>query len=86
MIQAFDRDDRITILNAVDCFRGVNAGSKKNLDQNPLFGCGKSWDRGEAERLVQTLTIEKGLGEFFTANAAGWSNAYLKASPRALPH
>jgi bloom syndrome protein len=78
MVRAFDRDDRITVNNAADCFRGVSGSSGKALNQNPLFGCGKDWDRSEAERLVQTLLIEGGLGEFYTANGAGWSNAYLK--------
>lgn len=80
MVRAFDRDDRITVNNAVDCFRGITGSSGKGLNHNQMFGCGKDWERGEAERLVQTLLIEGGLAEFYTANGAGWSNAYLKVS------
>ncbi|ORY29016.1 hypothetical protein BCR39DRAFT_533606 [Naematelia encephala] len=78
MIKAFEVDDQITILNAVDCFRGRGGSSGKGLEQNAMFGSGKDWDRGEAERLIQTLLIEGALAERFVANAAGWNNAYLK--------
>lgn len=80
MVEAFDRDDKITLLNAVDCFRGTGGNSGKGLDQNPHFAVGKDWSRAEAERLMQTLLIEGGLGEFYTANGAGWNNAYVKVS------
>ncbi|EIW72677.1 hypothetical protein TREMEDRAFT_24772 [Tremella mesenterica DSM 1558] len=78
MVQAFDRGDRITVKMAVDAFRGVGGGGGKGLDQNPHFGCGKDWERNEAERLLQMLLIEGGLDEWYSANGAGWSNAYLK--------
>lgn len=76
MIQAFDSRDKITILNAVDCFRGTN-GTNKGLDGNPRFGVGKEWSRDDAQRLITTLVIEGGLGEKYLENGAGWSNAYL---------
>jgi bloom syndrome protein len=82
MIQKFGAGDRITVINAVDCFRGMKGSGDKGLDRNELYGCGKAWERGEAERLVQTLLIEGGLAEFFTANMAGWNNAYLTVSKR----
>ena len=80
LVQAFDRDDRVTVKMAVDAFRGVGGRGGKGLDQNPHYGSGKDWDRTEAERLFQTLLIEGGLGEWYGANGAGWSNAYLKVS------
>lgn len=80
MMKAFQRDDKITILNAVDCFRGTNGNSAKGLGQNPHFACGKDWDRGEAERLVQNLLIERALDEFYSANGAGWTNSYIRVS------
>lgn len=80
MVQSFDRDDRITITNAVDCFRGTNGNSGKGLAGNDYFGSGKHWDKREAERLVQTLLIEGALDEFFVVNNAGYNNAYLKVS------
>ncbi|WVF70801.1 hypothetical protein IAT40_005595 [Kwoniella sp. CBS 6097] len=78
LVQAFDREDRITLVNAVECFRGLRGNSGKGLDQNPLFGVGKSWQKNEAERLLQTLVIEGALEEFCVASMAGWTNAYLK--------
>ncbi len=80
MVQAFDKDDRITLKNAVECFRGTNGSSGKALNQNTHFGCGKEWDRTEAERLLQALVMEKGLEEFYVQNAAGYNNSYLKVS------
>lgn len=80
MVGAFQADDRITIKNASDCFRGKGGGSGKGLEQNPFFGAGKDWEQGEAERLIQTLMIEGALAEFFLTNGAGWNNAYLKVS------
>ncbi|WVQ97161.1 hypothetical protein IAU59_004271 [Kwoniella sp. CBS 9459] len=78
LVQAFDREDRITLVNAVDCFRGLRGNAGKGLDQNPHFGIGKNWQKSEAERLVQTLVIEGALEEFCVASMAGWTNAYLK--------
>lgn len=82
MVKAFGSKDRITLLNAVNCFRGTNANSDKGFGQNAHFGCGKDWDRGEAERLIQTLQVERALDEFTTTNGAGWNNSYLKVSGR----
>jgi len=82
MVQAFGRDDRITQVNAVDCFRGNIGQARKGLNLNPHFGVGKHWNRAEAERLVQTLLLERALAEYYSANGAGWSNAYLKVGRR----
>ncbi|OCF41399.1 hypothetical protein I317_04790 [Kwoniella heveanensis CBS 569] len=78
LVQAFDREDRITLVNAVECFRGLKGAPGKGLDQNPHFGVGKNWLKNEAERLLQTLVIEGALEEFCVASMAGWTNAYLK--------
>jgi bloom syndrome protein len=78
MVQAFGRDDRITQNNAVDCFRGNVGQHSKALNLNPHYGVGKDWSKSEAERLMQTLLLEGILSEYYTANGAGWSNAYLK--------
>ncbi|ORX34249.1 hypothetical protein BD324DRAFT_605080 [Kockovaella imperatae] len=77
MVQAFDRNDRITVKGAADCFRGYGGNSAKGLGDNPMFGQGKSWDRNDAERLIQTLLAQKALDQFIVANGAGWSNSYL---------
>ncbi|KAK8865792.1 hypothetical protein IAR55_000939 [Kwoniella newhampshirensis] len=86
MVQAFNREDRITILNAAECFRGFKGNSGKMLNENPFFGVGKDWARNEAERLIQTLVIEGALEEFCVASAAGWTNAYLRLGKNAKAH
>lgn len=78
MVQAFSKDDRITLKGAVDCFRGLSGNSGKGFGQNPFFGCGKDWDRVEGERLLQALMMEKALEEFYVQNAMGFNNAYIK--------
>ncbi|KAK6905567.1 hypothetical protein I203_106397 [Kwoniella mangroviensis CBS 8507] len=83
MVQSFEREDRITIVNAAECFRGFKGSSGKGLDQNPLFGIGKEWTRQEGERLIQTLVIEGALEEFCVASAAGWTNAYIRLGKEA---
>ncbi|WWC86120.1 uncharacterized protein L201_000991 [Kwoniella dendrophila CBS 6074] len=83
MVQAFDKDDKITIINAAECYRGFKGSSGKGLDLNPFFGVGTNWTRQEGERLIQTLVIEGALEEFCVASAAGWTNAYLKLGKEA---
>ena len=80
MMQGFEKNDKITLNNAVECFRGLNGSSGKGLNQKPLFGCGKDWLRAEAERLFQALIMEKGLEEYFVRNGAGYNNSYLRVS------
>lgn len=80
MMQHFVRDDHITLNNVVECFRGLKGGQGKSLDRNPLFGCGKNWQRDEATRLVQNLLSEQGLDEFLVRNGAGWTNGYIIVS------
>lgn len=80
VLQAFGRDDRITQNNVVDCFRGMTGQATKGLNLNPHFGIGKHWSRAEAERLVQTMILEGAFKEYYSANGAGWSNAYLTVS------
>lgn len=80
MVQAFDKNDRITLKETVDCFRGFNANSGKGFGQNPYFGSGKDWDKVEGGRLLQALLMEKALEEFYVQNAMGFNNAYIKVS------
>ena len=78
MMQAFDKNDRITKKNLIDCFTGKNGPAGKNLNHNPHFGSGKDWALGEADRLIQQIMLEGGLEEYYVANAAGWNNSYLQ--------
>ena len=80
MISKLDREDQVTVAGAVDIWRGVNRANVRKYSGNPFYGAGKTWDKSEAERLVQFLLIEKALAEFTVTNFAGWSNSYLKVS------
>jgi bloom syndrome protein len=79
MFESFERDDRITVPNAVDCFRGMN-GNAKGLSNNPHFGIGKDWDKAEAVRLIQSMIVEGALEEYSLQNGGGWMNAYVRVS------
>ncbi|WVR05784.1 hypothetical protein IAU60_002809 [Kwoniella sp. DSM 27419] len=74
LIQARDRKENITIPMAAACFVGAGSGFK----ENPLYGAGKHWKRGEALRLFQTLLLDGAFKEYVLNTAAGWSNAYLE--------
>lgn len=78
MMQAFDKRDRITLVNAVNCFRGTGGNTDKGLGQNPLFGVGKDWAVAEAERLVQLLLMDEAIEEYYIQNTAGYHNGYLR--------
>lgn len=80
MINKLDKDAQITVAMAADIWRGVNRAPVRKYSGNPHFGAGKTWEKPEAERLVQFLLIEKALAEFSVTNFAGWSNSYLKVS------
>lgn len=81
MMKAFSSSDRITIINAADCYRGAKGTAGKDLDRNPHHGAGQHWGRGDAERLIQNLVIEGCLKEYIIANRNGWSSAYVTVSP-----
>ncbi|WVN90264.1 uncharacterized protein L203_105500 [Cryptococcus depauperatus CBS 7841] len=83
MIKAFG-SDKITIINAAECFRGFVGNSGKGLDRNPYFAAGETWDRNEAERLIQMLVLEEALEEYLKPAAGGWMNAYLKLGKNSL--
>lgn len=80
MMKCFGKGDRITVINAADCFRGAKGSAGKDLDRNPHYGAGQHWGRGDAERLIQNLVIEGCLKEYITANRSGWSNSYVTVS------
>lgn len=80
MMRAFRSTERITVINAADCYRGAKGSAGKDLDRNPYHGAGKHWGRGDAERLIQNLVIEGCLKEYITANRNGWSNSYVTVS------
>lgn len=69
-----------TMAQAVECLKGLKGRSGKPLDENPCFGEGSSWDRGDHERLFEYLLIENILGERYKENNMGFSNAYMTVS------
>lgn len=69
-----------TMPQAVECLKGLKGRSGKPLDDNPRFGEGSSWERGEHERLFEYLLIENILGENYKENNMGFSNAYMTVS------
>jgi bloom syndrome protein len=52
-------------------------------DRHPLYGVGKSWPRGDVERLLHKLTLECFLAEIHVASKDGIVNTYTKIGPRA---
>ena len=80
LVAAFSSSDRITLKNAVECFRGTGRGANKGLENNPFYGQGKDWSKTEAERLFQQLFVENGLKEYAVQNRSGWSNSYIQVN------
>ncbi|GAA5983940.1 hypothetical protein JCM11641_001401 [Rhodosporidiobolus odoratus] len=84
LVGEFQQDKGVTMLYAIDVFRGsrsqkiVNAGH----DTLPHAGVGSKVDRGDAERLFQLLLSENILGERYERNSLGFTNAYVTLGPR----
>ncbi|GAA5881646.1 hypothetical protein JCM3774_005707 [Rhodotorula dairenensis] len=85
LVRALQAEKGITMLYAIDVFRGsknqkiVQAGH----DKLPGAGKGAGIDRNDCERLFQLLAAEQILGERLERNGAGWTNAYVTLGPRA---
>ncbi|GAA5985816.1 hypothetical protein JCM10908_007125 [Rhodotorula pacifica] len=85
LVRAIQKDKGITMLYAIDVFRGsknqkiVEAGHEKL----PGAGKGSGIDRNDCERLFQLLAAEQVLGERLERSGAGWTNAYVTLGPRA---
>jgi bloom syndrome protein len=73
-------DSDWTMPQTVECLKGLKGSSGKPLNENPCFGKGASWDRGDHERLFEYLLIENILGENYKENNMGFSNAYMTVS------
>ncbi|GAA6059906.1 hypothetical protein JCM10212_005289 [Sporobolomyces blumeae] len=84
LIKAIQQDKGITMLYAIDVFRGskiqkiVAAGH----DQLEHAGKGANIDRHDCERLFQLLSSEQILGERYERNGLGFTNAYVTLGPR----
>lgn len=76
MIQAMGPEDRMTMPQAIACFRGVRGKG----DNNPHHGCGRDVPISDVERIFEHMAIEQLLGENIMVNGAGYSTSYLKVS------
>ncbi|SCZ90878.1 BZ3500_MvSof-1268-A1-R1_Chr1-3g02341 [Microbotryum saponariae] len=85
LVQSIEREKGVTMLYAIDVFRGSKIAkiTAKGHDQLPYAGKGAKMDRGDVERLFQLLASESALGERFERNALGFTNAYVTVGPKA---
>ncbi|KAJ9574593.1 hypothetical protein L9F63_008220, partial [Diploptera punctata] len=74
-----------TLLHMVDIFKGSEIKKIKEHGHNelPLFGKGKTWTRGDIERLLRKLTIEEYLMEDLVVTRDDIACAYIKVGQKA---
>ncbi|GAA6009745.1 hypothetical protein JCM11491_001084 [Sporobolomyces phaffii] len=85
LVSAIERDKGVTMLYAIDVFRGSKIAKiiTNGHDQLADAGKGANIDRGDCERLFQLLFSEQILGERYERNGLGFTNAYIVLGPRA---
>ncbi|GAA6057172.1 hypothetical protein JCM3770_004001 [Rhodotorula araucariae] len=85
LVKAIQHDKGVTMLYAIDVFRGSKTQriAQAGHDKLEHAGRGSSIDRGDAERLFQLLAAEQILGERYERNGLGFTNAYVTLGPRA---
>ncbi|GAA5911449.1 hypothetical protein JCM6882_005005 [Rhodosporidiobolus microsporus] len=85
LVKAMQKDKGVTMLYAIDVFRGSKTQKIANAGHDRLTHAGKGSgiDRGDAERLFQLLAAEQVLGERYERNGLGFTNAYVTLGPRA---
>ncbi|GAA5930476.1 uncharacterized protein JCM15063_004817 [Sporobolomyces koalae] len=85
LVSLIERDKGVTMLYAIDVFRGSKSQKivSSGHDQLEHAGKGSNIDRGDCERLFQLLFSEQILGERYERNSLGFTNAYIVLGPRA---
>ncbi|GAA5906284.1 hypothetical protein JCM5296_000304 [Sporobolomyces johnsonii] len=85
LVKSIQKDKGVTMLYAIDVFRGLKYQkiSAAGHDRLAEAGKGSGIDRGDAERLFQLLASEQILGERYERNGLGFTNAYVTLGPRA---
>ncbi|EMS23058.1 bloom syndrome protein [Rhodotorula toruloides NP11] len=85
LVKAIQKDKGVTMLYAIDVFRGSKTQKIAGAGHDKLAHAGKgsSIDRGDCERLFQLLAAEQVLGERYERNGLGFTNAYVTLGPRA---
>lgn len=75
--------DNITLNQCVDIFKGANNAKIREFgySDNPWYGAGKNYAKGDAERLFRTMCLKKILKEYCKENGGGFINAYVKLGP-----
>lgn len=70
----------VTLLHALDIFRGADTKKIKDAGHHHIegYGAGKHLARGDAERLFHSLICEDVLKERIEANKMGYTNAYIE--------
>ncbi|TNY22018.1 P-loop containing nucleoside triphosphate hydrolase protein, partial [Rhodotorula diobovata] len=79
LVKAIQKDKGVTMLYAIDVFRGSKTQKIAQAGHDKLEHAGKgaNIDRGDAERLFQLLAAEQILGERYERNGLGFTNAYV---------
>lgn len=84
VIQLVERvaEQKVTVLQAVDMFRGVRSKKAAHADQAafPGFGAGAHLDRGDVERLFYKLLSEGALEECNVVNRSGFAITYIQVN------
>ncbi|GAA5954091.1 hypothetical protein JCM10213_007118 [Rhodosporidiobolus nylandii] len=85
LVKEIQKDKGVTMLYAIDVFRGSKSQkiAAAGHDQLQYAGKGSTIDRGDAERLFQLLASEQVLGERYERNSLGFTNAYVTLGQRA---
>ncbi|GAA5830045.1 hypothetical protein JCM11251_006855 [Rhodosporidiobolus azoricus] len=85
LVKVIQQDKGVTMLYAIDVFRGSKTQKITNAGHDRLSHAGKGSgiDRGDAERLFQLLAAEQVLGERYERNGLGFTNAYVTLGSRA---
>ncbi|XP_066993221.2 recQ-like DNA helicase Blm isoform X2 [Anabrus simplex] len=79
------RNYNFTLLHIVDIFKGSDSKKVKDYGHSslPLHGRGKSWLRGDVERLLRKMTIEDYLREDLFVTNQDMTVAYVRLGKRA---
>ncbi|OIR57716.1 MAG: RecQ family ATP-dependent DNA helicase [Amphiamblys sp. WSBS2006] len=72
--------DRLTMNNLVNIYRGVSGGKEKKHRLCSIFSRGRMYTREEGERLIQHMIKEDILVEYLTTNNGGYCHSYIGPS------
>ena len=73
------QDDDVTLLQCVDAFRGAKSSKIKESGLDD-YGFGRDLERGDVERLFQSLLDDNALKEITKMNRMKFGTNYVKVS------